>query len=261
MATDYGRAFGGGASNSGDPIAELNAWKAYRQQFESQFGTQGHQAPPELLDRYNGKDLSPEAWKLYHAGNGDQHYDLNTGGLKDNRGYWSHWESYLPLMFGGAVAAPLIAGAMGASAGAGGATSGALGTGATAGELGIPTTMGIADGAGIGTAAAMPSMADLGGLLAGGGLPEMAAGGASAAKGAFGLDDKWSPLLKALAAAGGYAGGKIAGNNAMEHAVPSQLNQMLDLAISRMNAQQPLFEASNKGLYDMLPTFAKKGRT
>ena len=41
--------------------------------------------------------------------------------------------------------------------------------------------------------------------------------------------------------------------------MPPQLTQLLDLAMQRASSQTPLFNATQKGFYDMLPNFAKQG--
>lgn len=274
----YATPFGSGASNSGDPIAELDAWTQYRHQFEQQYGQHAASAPQAAIDQYNGKNLSPQAWQLYKTGNGSQHYDItqgDQGGLANNKGWLSHPESWIQLGLGAGI------GGIGAASALGGAAGSAAGSGASAGaasgELGIPTTMGI----GSATSLGLPVTEGLG--SAGGALSGLA-GAAGAAQGypgsdgyaggnsfpngipegASGLaslltDPKWSPLIKALAGVGGLLGGKALANQGQANAVPPQLNQLLDLSMQRANAQTPLFNAANKGLYDMLPDFAKKG--
>lgn len=71
-------------------------------------------------------------------------------------------------------------------------------------------------------------------------------------------DPKWSPLLKTLAGVGGLLGGKALAGDPND-SVPPQLSQLLDLAMQRATSQTPLFNATQKGFYDMLPTFAKQG--
>jgi hypothetical protein len=209
---------------------------------------------------------NPAAWQLLKTGQNDngqtrQIFNTNTGQWdnQQDQGFFSHPESWLQLAFGAGMgglgaAAGLGGGAGGAASGSGGAagaTSAALGT-APAAELGIPTTSGLATGAGVGTSVGAPSMADLSGLVAGGGL--WADTGAASL-----LTGPYSPLLKALAGVGGLIGGKALGNMGQANAVPPQLSQLLDLAMQRANAQTPMFNAANAGQYAMLPDFAKKG--
>ncbi len=176
------------------------------------------------------------------------------------------------LAGGGAAADPVVTSA--AAAGTGPATTaaaipttmgiadaGALGLPATPGlgtfgaaaGAGIPTTMGLTSGEGVGTNVGQPSMADIGGLVQGGGL-----NGGGGFPGSLLTDPKWSPLLKTLAGVGGLIGGKFLGGDPNDN-VPPQLTQLLDLAMQRANSQTPLFNATQKGFYDMLPTFAKQG--
>lgn len=133
------------------------------------------------------------------------------------------------------------------------ATSGLGSMGAIGGAAGaIPTTMGLASGDGVGTNVGQPSMDDIGGLVGGSGI-----GGGNGFPTSLLTDPKWSPLLKTLAGVGGLLGGKYLGDQASQNAVPPQLTQLLDLAMQRANSQTPLFNATQKGFYDMLPTFAK----
>lgn len=131
-----------------------------------------------------------------------------------------------------------------------------LGTAGAAAAAGIPTTYGLQSGDGVGTNVGQPSMDDVGGLVPGATYPNGVPGGGL--PGSL-LDSKWSPLLKALAGVGGLLGGKLLGGDPNDN-VPPQLTQLLDLAMQRANAQTPLFNATQKGFYDMLPTFAKNGR-
>lgn len=74
--------------------------------------------------------------------------------------------------------------------------------------------------------------------------------------------DFWAQLAKALAAAGGAIGGRAIANsqgNPMTQAVPPQLSQLLDQSVQRQAYQNPLFQATTQGVYDMLPDFAKNG--
>lgn len=69
-------------------------------------------------------------------------------------------------------------------------------------------------------------------------------------------------LAQALAAVGGGVAGRAIANqsgNPLTQAVPPQLSQLLDNAVARQGYQNPLYQATTKGVYDMLPTFAKEG--
>lgn len=66
-------------------------------------------------------------------------------------------------------------------------------------------------------------------------------------------------LLKALAGVGGALGGRALANNAAQQAVPPQLTSLLNMGVNRAQYQNPLFQAVNQGVYDMLPNFSKTG--
>lgn len=74
--------------------------------------------------------------------------------------------------------------------------------------------------------------------------------------------DFYAQLAKALAAAGGGLAGRALANqsgNPLTRDVPPQLSQLLDNTVARQGYQNPLFQATTKGTYDMLPSFAKEG--
>lgn len=120
----------------------------------------------------------------------------------------------------------------------------------------IPTTMGLSSGDGVGTNVGMPSMNDVSGVVPGNTFPN---GIPSGGDWLSNLPPGYSKLLKALAGIGGLVGGHALGNAGAENAVPPQLSQLLDLSMQRANRQTPLFNATQKGFYDMLPNFAKTG--
>jgi hypothetical protein len=130
---------------------------------------------------------------------------------------------------------PVTEGLGSAGAGVGGAAAGLGGDAASAIPNGYPGSEGYAPGN------TFPN-----------GIP-------NAASGLFGLDPKWSNLIKALAGVGGMVGGNALANSGAQNAVPPQLSQLLDLSMQRANSQTPLFNATQKGFYDMLPNFAKTG--
>lgn len=69
-------------------------------------------------------------------------------------------------------------------------------------------------------------------------------------------------LAAALASVGGAIGGKALANgqgNPLTSAVPPELSSMLAQANQRQAYQNPLFQATTQGAYDMLPDFAKTG--
>lgn len=83
-----------------------------------------------------------------------------------------------------------------------------------------------------------------------------------AAPAAAGQPDFFTQLAAALAAAGAGIGGKAIANaqgNPLTQAVPPQVSQLLDQSVARQAYQNPLFQATTQGVYDMLPDFAKNG--
>ena len=75
-------------------------------------------------------------------------------------------------------------------------------------------------------------------------------------------NDFYSQLAKALAALAGGVGGRAIANsqgNPLTSAVPPQLSQLLDQSVQRQAYQNPLYQATTQGVYDMLPDFAKTG--
>lgn len=126
-----------------DPQAALAKWYAIRQKPESQL------TPEEKADIAENmvglSEQNPAAWKLVATGMNDngktkQVFDTTTGQWKDqeDKGLWSHPESWLQLAAAGSVAAPFALGALGAGAGAGGgSTAGGVGVGETAATTGM----------------------------------------------------------------------------------------------------------------------------
>lgn len=75
-------------------------------------------------------------------------------------------------------------------------------------------------------------------------------------------NDFLQKLAAALAAAGGGIAGKALANNGsnpLTSNVPPQLSQLLDIGVQRQAFSNPLYEATTRGTYAMLPTFAKEG--
>jgi len=69
-------------------------------------------------------------------------------------------------------------------------------------------------------------------------------------------------LRNALIALAAGLGGRAlsnAGGNPLTRDVPPQLSQLLDLSVGRTAYQNPLFQATTQGAYQMLPTFARQG--
>jgi hypothetical protein len=167
---------------------------------------------------------------------------------------------------GSLFAAPALAGLAGGGGGAAGGASAGAGAGPAASLAGadaslLPSTT-------IGTGMMGPiagrTGADLGGLASstiGSGMMGPIAGSApsGAMNAALSAGGGASSLMKALAGIGGLAGGAIGGHIGQSGAVPQQLTDLLDLMSKRTQAQNPLFNAVNSGLYQMLPTYAKTG--
>lgn len=74
-----------------------------------------------------------------------------------------------------------------------------------------------------------------------------------------GTEGDWQhQLAKALAAvAGGLGGRALAGDP--NSAIPPQVLQLLNNSVARQGYQNPLYQATTKGVFDMLPDFAKEG--
>jgi hypothetical protein len=69
-------------------------------------------------------------------------------------------------------------------------------------------------------------------------------------------------LAKAFALLAGGVGGRAIANsqgNPLTSAVPPELSQLLQMSNQRYAYQNPLFQATTQGAYDMLPDFAKTG--
>lgn len=58
---------------------------------------------------------------------------------------------------------------------------------------------------------------------------------------------------------GGAAIGHAVAQNSAANAVPPELSQLSKIAVDRAAYQNPLFQATNQGIYGMLPDFAKQG--
>lgn len=77
-----------------------------------------------------------------------------------------------------------------------------------------------------------------------------------------GGSDWMQQLLAALAAVGGGLGGRAianAGGDPLTRAVPPEFSQLMQMSNQRYAYQNPLFQATTQGVYDMLPDFAKTG--
>lgn len=66
-------------------------------------------------------------------------------------------------------------------------------------------------------------------------------------------------IAQALLAASAGVGGHALANANSQSSIPPQLLQLLDNSVARQGYQNPLFQATTKGTFDMLPTFAKEG--
>lgn len=66
-------------------------------------------------------------------------------------------------------------------------------------------------------------------------------------------------VVQGLTALAGVLAGHAVNQNAGQSAVPPQLSQLLDMSTQRAAYQNPMFQAVNQGVYDMLPGFARQG--
>jgi hypothetical protein len=141
-------------------------------------------------------------------------------------------------------AAPALAGLFGGG-GAAGAASGAGPL--AAGETGMAAT----DAAMAGSTVPASLSAATGGSGVGSALSGLAA---SAAGG-----KAINPIVGALTTLGSALGGRAIASATGSNNVPPQLSQLLDMAVQRQQQQQPLGQAVDQGMYQMLPNFAKTG--
>jgi hypothetical protein len=143
------------------------------------------------------------------------------------------------------------------ASGAAGVNAG-MNVGGTAGGVGVGETgavSGLSDsGFGGTTVPATSTVSQVGNLV------PATTGGTSLANTALNAAGTASPLMKAIAALGGTSLGALINQSGQSTAVPSQLSDLLNIATQRANTQTPLFNAVNKGYYDMLPNFAKTGQ-
>lgn len=125
-------------------LQELQAWKAYRDSVDPNTLVND----PVGAAKYNGDNLSAGA-KQYAVGRYDpatgkpanglngQHFDVKTGQIENNKGFFQLPESYAILGaaagLGGLAAAPLLAGGAGGGAAATAAPAATAGTGVGAG--------------------------------------------------------------------------------------------------------------------------------
>jgi hypothetical protein len=227
------------------PQQALAKWYAIRQKPQDQL------TPEEQADiRGNMTGLSqenPAAWTMVRTGtnNTGKTTDLfnpQTGSwdTTQNKGFWSHPESWFQVLagagLGSAAAIPAILGS-GAAAG-GGIPAGTAATASGAGGT-LPAT------GFIGAGGAVPSAASL-------------APGATTAATAAGGGSALSKAMKYLAPglAGASVIGGLAKGSGANHTVPlpPELQQMLALQNSRMQSQQPLYDAITKMALHRLPS-------
>jgi hypothetical protein len=193
-------------------LAELVQWKQLRDQYKDpQALLAATHADPTLAAKYNGDTLSPEAQK-YAVGRIDpatgkpangvngEHFDVSTGSLQSNKGFWSLPESYAILAAAGALGGVAAAPFLGAgAAGQGGVTATAsdiagsapeladaaipgLASTATVSPLGalVPAgTSSLAGGGGAALAGGASTLGTAAKLLSGGGLQDILGAGAS----------------------------------------------------------------------------------
>lgn len=207
-----------------------------------------------------------------NAGTGSHRFsfDPNSGFTDDydpwyaNPGFWG------PIAVGGAAAG---IGLLGAAGGGGGGAAGAAPVAVGAGSAGIPgATLGIPAAlpgavstipalAGTAAAPAVGSAVGQGvqrGLLGASAETQYDANNAASDNGGFHLPaGAGGKILQALTALGGAGLGHVLSGQAGQGNVPPELQQMLQMALQRGKYQQPLFEAANRGMYDMLPNFAR----
>jgi hypothetical protein len=166
-------------------LAELVQWKQLRDQYKDpQALLAATHADPTLAAKYNGDTLSPEAQK-YAVGRIDpatgkpangvngEHFDVSTGSLQSNKGFWSLPESYAILAAAGALGGVAAAPFLGAGAGgSGGVTATASDAADLGGAFGAATDI-AAPTAGLGTAAGASTLGTASKLLSGGGLQDI----------------------------------------------------------------------------------------
>ena len=72
-------------------------------------------------------------------------------------------------------------------------------------------------------------------------------------------DSSIPPWLAAVLGVGGAVAGRAVGNSSASNNVPPELSQLAQIATQRAAYQNPVFQATNQGIYGMLPDFAKQG--
>jgi hypothetical protein len=193
-------------------LAELVQWKQFRDQWKDPNALlAASKTDPTLMAKYSGDTLSPAAQK-YAVGRIDPatgkpangvdgaHFDVNTGKLEKNGGFWDLPESYAILAAAGALGGVAAAPFLGAgAAGQGGVTATAsdiagsapeladaaipgLASTATVSPLGalVPAgTSSLAGGGGAALAGGASTLGTAAKLLSGGGLQDILGAGAS----------------------------------------------------------------------------------
>jgi hypothetical protein len=168
-------------------LAELVQWKQFRDQWKDPNALlAASKTDPTLMAKYSGDTLSPAAQK-YAVGRIDPatgkpangvdgaHFDVNTGKLEKNGGFWDLPESYAILAaagaLGGVAAAPFLGAGAGGSGGVTATASDAADLGGAFGaatDIAAPTALG-----GAATAAGTSTLGTAAKLLSGGGLQDI----------------------------------------------------------------------------------------
>ena len=246
-----------------DPQTALNQWSQTRQMIAQKYGIDlnNPSAPQnqQALHRMTPQDSydfgmerlaqeNPAAWQLNKTGYNDNGQtrtirNQNTGAEESQKdeSLWSHPETWLQIAAAGGLAAPYILPALGVGGGA--AKNGMPGD-----VPGNTYPNGIPDATGDATSQISQGVPGTDGYAPGNSFPKGIPSGGD-----------YSGLIKALAGMGGLFAGHALNQNAGQNNVPPQLSQLLDMSVNRATQQQPLFNAVNSGLYQMLPNFAKPG--
>lgn len=190
-------------------------------------------------------------WARSHGIPVPEGYVIDNGRLRRIEGLPT-WVKIAMAATGGLAGAGAL-GLLGSGAGAG---SGG-GAGGAAASAGFPAVEGGATlAANLGGAGALGTLpaTNLTGLFGLGDVPHLAGLGPGSAGLGDTLGDVLRRLLPALPGLALGAGQAFGGGREL----PEELKQLLQMGMSRMQAQQPLFEATNRQLLAGLPTYAQQ---
>lgn len=194
------------------------------------------------------------------------HGMYSEGGPFTNRSSWDQqagtyeggidWGTLLGTIgVGSMFAAPALA----AAAGGGGAAGSAAGAGAGVGTAGGGTATtaagagSLAGGAKVGIASTLTGIGKkVATDAAGNAVNNLTGGGPAPQSGG-------SKTAEMMALLGGLLAGQALKKNGAAGNVPPELSQLLQLGTQRAQAQQPMFNAVNQGVFSMLPNYAKDG--